>query len=112
VAASVAAADHDHIRLNTLIRAGPIPDPQAFGAVNDGFFHVQVLQMRLFVGDNDIDVIPTAQTMVGHRQQGVDIWRQIDARDFGVFVDHYIQKPRILVGEPVVVLAPDCRGNK
>ena len=69
--------------------------------------HIQILQVRLFVGDDDIDVIGAAQTVIGHAQQAIGIRRQIDARHVRALVGDHVQKSRILMSEAVVVLTPD-----
>ena len=50
--------------------------------------------------------------MIGHRQQRVDIRRQIDARHFRVLVDHHVEEAGVLVGEAIVILAPDGGGDE
>ena len=37
-----------------IVVAGPIPDAGALGAVLNGSVHVQILQVRLLVGDDDV----------------------------------------------------------
>ena len=76
----VARARHDHVRLAALVVAGPVPDADALGAMLDRRIHVEKLQMRLLVGDDDVDVVGAAQAMIGDAQQAVGVGRQIDAR--------------------------------
>ena len=90
----VAAAGHDHVRLDVLVVAGPLPDADAFGAVLDGGIHRQPLRRRMFAGDHDIDVVPAAQAVVHHRQQAVGIRRQINAHDLGLLVHDVIDETR------------------
>jgi hypothetical protein len=108
----VAAADQHGVGLDALIVARPVPDADALGAMLDGGVHVQVLEMVLLVGHDHVDVVAALQAMVDRREQGVDVRRQIDAGDLRILVDHDIQKARILMGETVVVLAPDGRGDQ
>ena len=68
--------------------------------------------MRLFVGDDHVHVVLTAQAVVRHAQQAVRIRRKIDARDFGALVADNIEKAGILVGEAVVILTPDERSDQ
>ena len=77
----VATAGHDHVGLDALVVAGPLPDADALGAMLDGGVHRQPLRRRVFARDHDIDVMAAAQAMVHHRQQAVGIRRQIDAHD-------------------------------
>src|SRR5205085_5377335 len=58
---------------------------------------------------DNIDVVATAQTMVGHGKQTISIWRKIDANNFGLLVDDVIYEPRVLMTEAVVILSPDMR---
>ncbi len=53
----VAGAGHHHVGFTPLIVTGPIPDADALGAVLNGFFHAQVLKMRLLIGNDDIYIV-------------------------------------------------------
>ena len=77
--------------------------------MDDGCLHIQKLQVFLLVADDYVDVILAAQAVVGDRQQAVDVGRQIDARHRCALIDDHIEKSRILMGEAVVILAPDVR---
>ena len=74
--------------------------------------HVQVLQVLLLVADDDVDVVGALQAVVGDRQQAVDVGRQIDAGDLGALVDHHVEEAGVLMGEAVVILAPDGGGDE
>ena len=52
------------------------------------------------------------QAVVVGGQQGVGVRRQIDPHHLGALVDHVVDEPRILMAEPVVVLAPDMAGQQ
>ena len=78
----------------------------------DGLVHRQPLRGRLFASDDDIHVIAAAQAVIGDRQEGIGIRRQIDAHDLRFFVDHVIDKAGVLVTEAVVILPPDVRGQQ
>ncbi len=56
---------------------------------------------------HDVHVVPAAQAMVHHREQAIGVGRQVHPHDFRLFVDHVIDEARILMGEAVVILAPD-----
>ena len=103
----VAAGRQHDIRFLARIGARPRPDAKALGAVRDRLGHRRELQVLLFVGNDDIDVVGAAKAMVGDRQQRVGVGRQVDARDRRPLVGHQIDEPRILMREPVVVLPPD-----
>src|SRR5215475_3615463 len=95
----VAGCGKDNIGFVTFIIAGPIPDANALCAVGNRGINVEVLQMLLFVRDNDVDVVFGSQAMIGYGQQTVGIRWEIDACDCGAFVEYYIEKTRILVCE-------------
>ena len=60
----VAAAGHHDVGLSAPVVAGPLPDAEPGGAVLDRLVHRQPLRGGLLAGDNDIDVIPAAQTVI------------------------------------------------
>ena len=62
--------------------------------------------MLLLVGDDDVDVIPTPEAVVGYRQQAVGIGGEVHPHHFGTLVDRQIDVAGILVAEAVVVLPP------
>ena len=92
--------------------AGPIPDAETGGAVLDGRVHIEPLRRGLFAGDDHIHIIAAAQAMVGDREQAVGIRRQIDANDVGFLVHDMIDEAGILMGEAIVILPPDMRGEQ
>ena len=108
--AGVVIVDHAICRKmdELLVAAVPAPAVQWRTAELD----VEPLPFRLFAGDDHVDVVAAAQTVVGDRQQAVCIGRQIDAHDIGFLVGDVIDEAGILVGEAVVVLAPDMRGEQ
>ena len=103
----VAAAGHHHVGLAAVVVAGPLPDPEAGRAVLDRLVHRQPLRRRLLAGDDDVDVVPAAQAVVGDRQQAVGVGRQVDADDLGLLVDDVVDEAGVLMAEAVVVLPPD-----
>ena len=68
--------------------------------------------MQLLVGNDHVDVVLAPQTVIGHRQQAVDVGREVNARDRGALVQHHVQEPGILVRETVVVLPPNRRSDQ
>src|SRR5437868_1474647 len=86
----VAAADQHHVGFFAPVGAGPLPDAQPLGAVGDRRLAVQVLQVRLLVAHDHVDVIGAAQAMVGHRQQAIDVRGQVHADHFGAFVEYNV----------------------
>jgi hypothetical protein len=95
-----------------LIVAGPLPNADAFRAMDDGRVHGEPLRKRVFAGDHDVDVIAASQAMIEDRQQAVRIGRQVDPDDIGLFVDDVIEETGILMGEAVVILLPHVRGEQ
>ena len=63
----------------------------------------------LLAGHDDVDVVAAAQAVVRDREHRVGVRRQVDADDLGLLVDHVVDEARVLMGEAVVVLAPDQR---
>src|SRR5262249_38166822 len=66
----------------------------------------------LLARDDNVDVVAAAQAVIGHRQQAVGVRRQVDANHLGLLVDDMVDKARVLVAEPVVVLPPDVRAEE
>ncbi len=97
---------------NVLVVAGPLPDADSLGAVLDGGIHRQPLRRRVFARDHDVDIMAAAQAVVHHRKQAVRIRRKVDAHDLGLLVHDVVDETGVLVGEAVVILAPDMRGQK
>src|SRR5215471_13164667 len=64
---NVAGCREHNIGFLTCIIASPIPYTNAFCAVGNRGINVEVLQMFLFVRDNDVDVIFGSQAMVSYR---------------------------------------------
>src|SRR6185437_6338697 len=107
----VTRASHDYVRFATLIVAGPGPDANALSAMLHGGIHAQPLRGRMFSSDDDIHVMPATQTMVHDRQQTIGIRRQVHPDNLGLFIDHVVDEPRVLVGETVVILPPNVRSE-
>ncbi len=104
----VAAAGHHHFGTAFVVR-GPLPDAQPGGAMRDGLVHGEPLRRRLLAGDDQVDVVAAAQAVVGHREQGVGVGRQIDAHHVGLLVQQVIDEAGILMAEAVVILPPHQR---
>ena len=107
----VAGAGHDDFGIAVVVR-GPLPDAEAGGAVRDGFVDVEPLRRGLLAGDDEVDVVAAAQAVVGDGEQAVGVRRQVDADDVGLLVDDMVDEAGILMGEAVVVLPPDVRGEQ
>ena len=94
------------------LRAGPLPDAQAAGAVRDGLLHGQEVGCGLLARHDDVDVLARAQAVIVGRQQRVGVRRQVHPHDVGALVHHVVDEARVLVGEAVVVLPPDVTGQQ
>lgn len=70
----ISARCHDHIWLLVCAVGGEFPNSDAFGAMGNGVVHVEVLKMVLLVGDDDVDVVGAAKTVVGYREKAVGVW--------------------------------------
>ena len=108
----VAAARHHDIGLRAMVIARPLPDPEPACAVLDRLVHGQPLGRRLLAGDDDIDVVPAAQAVIGDRQQAVSVRRQIDPDDLRLLVYDVVDEPGVLMAEAVVVLPPYVAGQQ
>ncbi len=78
----------------------------------DGGVHGEPLRRRVFARDDHIDVMAAAQAMVDYRQQAVGIRRKVNTHDLGLLIDDVVDETGVLVGEAVVILAPDMRGQQ
>src|SRR5262249_45626961 len=87
--------------------AGPGPDTEPGLTMPDGLIHGQPLGRRLFPCNNDIDIVPAAQTVIRDGEKAIRIGRQIDTDDFRLLVDDVIDEARVLMAESIVVLAPN-----
>jgi len=74
--------------------------------VRDRLVHRQEVQRGLLAGDDHVDVVATAQAVVSDREQAVAVGREVDPDDLRLLVDDVVDEARVLVREPVVVLAP------
>lgn len=70
----VAAACHDEVGFGARVVGGPVPDADAFSAVGYGVFHVEELQVVLFVRYDDVDVVLAFEAVVHCREQTVAVW--------------------------------------
>jgi len=80
--------------------------------VLDGGVEVQVLELGLLAGDDDVYIVPTPEAVVGDRQERIGVGREVDPDDLGLLVDHEVDEAGILMAESVVILTPDVRGEE
>jgi hypothetical protein len=92
-----------------VVVARPLPDRRAARAVLRRGREVEPLQLGLLVDDDEVDVVATAQAVVGDREQAVRIGRQVDARDAALLRRDRVHEARALMREAVVVVAPARR---
>ena len=108
----VARAGEHHVGFAALLVAGPLPDPRAPGAVQDGLVHREPVRGLVLARHDHVDVVAAAQAVVGDREQRVRVRGQVDPGHLGLLVDHVVDEAGVLVGEAVVVLAPHVRGEQ
>ncbi len=65
--------------------------------MRDRLVHVQIGQCRLLACDDDIDVLATAQAMIGDGEQRVGVRRQVDPHHLGPLVGDVVDEAGILV---------------
>src|ERR1700674_2358727 len=88
---NIARAGHDDIGISAIV-AGPLPDTRAGGAVSRSLLYVEPLPFGLFARDDQVDVVATAQAMIGDRQQAIRVRRQINAHDVRFLVRDVIDE--------------------
>jgi hypothetical protein len=103
----VPAAGHHDVGFAPFVVARPFPDTHAEFAVPDSLLDVEPLRGRLLARDDHVHMVVAAQTVIRDREQAVGVRRQVDANDVGLLVHDMVDEPRILVGEAVMILAPD-----
>ena len=89
-----------------------MPDTRANRAVADGRLHIEPLPFGLLAGNDQVDVVAAAKAVVGDREQTVRIRRQINADDIGLLARDMIDEAGVLMGEAIVILPPDMRGEQ
>ena len=92
---------------------GPGPDADAFCAVHDRVGHGEVLQVGLLVGDDDVDIVFGLEAVRHCGEEGVGVRGQVDAHDFGGFVDDYVEETGVLGGsqfDQVVMMGENAEG--
>ena len=107
----VAGAGHNDIGVARII-ARPLPDADSGSAGAGGRVDVEPLPFQLLAGDDQVDVIPAPEAVIGHAKQAIGVWRQINSNDFGAFVRDMIDEAWILMGKSVVILPPHQRGEQ
>src|SRR6476660_6327549 len=103
----VSATGHHDVWLCSFVIARPFPDSDASRAMLDCLVHRQPLWGRLFACYHDVDIVATAQAVIGNRKQRVRVRRKINADDLCFLVYNVIDEPGVLVAEAVVILPPD-----
>ncbi len=106
------AGEYDVRFAGAVVGAGPLPDAGATRHVGAGLVDRQPVEAGLFAGDDHIDLVAAAQGVIGHGEQGVGVRRQVDPYDLGALVEDVVDEAGVLVGEAVVVLAPDVGGEQ
>lgn len=103
----VAARRHHEVRFLAGVGAELWPYADALGAMHDRLLHRKILEVLLFIGDNDIDIVGRPEAVVHDREEAVTVRWKVDADDLGALVGHDIKETWVLVCEAVVVLSPN-----
>ena len=77
--------------------------------MRDCLVHGEKLEVLLFVGYDDVDVVGAADAVVHCGEQTVGVRWEVDAYNFRALVCDNVQEAGILMCEAVVILSPDCR---
>src|SRR5262249_4047835 len=107
----VTGTSHDYVG-RAIVVAGPLPYAESRGAVQNRRVDLKPIRRWLLSRDDEVDVVAAAEAVIGNRQQCISIRRKIDADDIGFLIGYVIDKAGVLVGEAVVVLAPNVGGEK
>jgi hypothetical protein len=62
--------------------------------------------MHLFVRDYNVHVVDASQAMVRDGEQAVCVGWKVDADDAWALVGDHVEKTRVLMGKPVMILKP------
>src|ERR1700682_5427148 len=103
----ISGTGHHRIRLAPLVSRSPLPDSNSTRAMLDRGFQVEPLQPRLLSSNNYIDVVSAAEAVISYRKESVSIRRKIYAHNIRLLVHNVVGEAGVLVGEAVVVLAPN-----
>lgn len=104
----ITATSHNEVRVIVgVTRTRPVPNTKTLGTVRNSSLHVEVLQVVLLIGNDNVDVVFAFETMVHDREKAVTVGREVDTDDLGGLVCDDVEETRVLVSETVVVLTPD-----
>jgi hypothetical protein len=95
-----------------MVITGPRPDPDALGAMSHGVLNGEPLGGWMFARHHHVDVVAAAQAVIHDAQQAIRIGWQVDPDDLGLLVYRMIDEPRVLMGEAIMILAPDVARQK
>ena len=94
----IAGAGHNHVGIARII-ARPLPDACSSGTVAGGRFDIEPLPFQLLAGNDQVDVVPASETVIGHRKEAIGVGRQINPDNIGAFVRDMIDEAGVLMGE-------------
>src|SRR5260370_36870987 len=103
----ISGTGHHDVRIGSLVIGSPLPDSDSIRAMLDATFHIEPLQCRLLSSNDNVDVVSAAGAVISYPKKGVGIRRQVHADYICLLVHNVVDEARVLVGEAVVVLAPD-----
>lgn len=109
----ITATSHNEVRvLVGVTHTRPFPNTKTLGTVRNSSLHVEVLQVILFVGNDNVDIVFAVETVIHDREKTVTVGREIDADDLGGLIGDDVEETGVLVSETVMVLTPDRGGKK
>ena len=108
----VTGAGEDNVGFVVGVAARPVPDAHTAGAMQSRLLGVEPVRRVVLARHDHVHVVTATQAMLGDLQQSIGIRREIYADDFGNLVRDVVDETRVLVGEAVVVLTPDVRGQQ
>jgi hypothetical protein len=82
-------------------------DADALAAMPDRGIHRKPLRRRMLAGDHHVDVVAAAQAVIHHDSRQLASGGRYTRTILGLLVHDVIDETGILVGEAVVILAPD-----
>src|SRR2546428_13335122 len=80
--------------------------------MSNRFRHAEPLQLGLLIYDYQVDVIATAQTMIGDPEQTIGIGWQVDACDRAFLRQNGIDQSGSLMTKAIMIVAPTCRSQE
>src|ERR1700740_1885677 len=97
--------EHD-VWLIAIIAAAPLPGPSSSGTMCERGVHAQPLKLRLLINDDEVKIVMTPEAVICYREQAIGVRWEVNPHYVCLFTDQVIDKPRPLVAETIMVVAP------